>query len=94
MKIFKNKTKKYRIYCYLDKTAQVRELAEKYAAKNTVVETRAHGCLLKDNIRVTVAFDSTEQEPTIYKAMLEAFNGYHIEIIKKSIFIYKEIGLN
>lgn len=94
MNIFKNKANIYKINCYLDKTNMVRELAEKYAIAGSIVEVRAHGSLLNDNVRVTVSFKSRESEPGIYKAFLEAFKNYHIKINKKTISIYKEIGFN
>lgn len=93
MNIFKNKTNTYKINCYLDKTNQVRGLAEKYAVPGSVVEVRSHGSLLKDDVRVTVMFKSKDSEPVIYKAVLEMFRNYDIKINKQTISIYKETGL-
>lgn len=93
MNVFK-KVKEYKIYCDLDKNEQVRKFAEKHSAVGTVVETRAHGPLLSKNLRVTVTFKSHDHEAVMYRAFLEEFKNCEVKINKRSMAIYKEVGLD
>ena len=93
MNIFKNKLNTYKVYCDLDQNAKVRQFAEKHAAMGTVVETRAHGCLLKTNLRVTITFKSHDHEAQIYRAFMDDFKNHDIKIHGRTMSVRKEVGL-
>ena len=95
MKFFNKKNyNDYRITCYVDETKRVRKLADEYAADGTVVDVRAHGYLLKENLRVTVSFKSEKNMVAIRKAFMNEFENYDLDVYKQSITIYREIGLD
>ena len=92
MVISEKMTNIYRIYCCLDEIMDARKFAEKYVIRGSAVETRrTRNPLLSEYLCVT-EFESDENDAIVHKAFLETFNNYDTRIIRRSMFILREVG--